>query len=94
MTLLNATFSRVSSRSTSAIRADAIPFPDGEHEIGEAFEALEAFEWCEQRTVLTRLLKDSALSVLHREGETRALDVAATSASISRINVRSTPSSS
>lgn len=32
----------------------------------------------QQRTVLTGLLKDSALSILHREGEERALDVAAT----------------
>jgi hypothetical protein len=40
--------------------------------------ATDRFFSPQQRTVLTRLLKDSALSVLHREGETRALDVAAT----------------
>lgn len=40
--------------------------------------ATDRFFSPQQRAVLIRLLKDSALSVLHREGEERALDVAAT----------------
>jgi hypothetical protein len=45
----------------------------------------------QQRTVLTRLLKDSALSVLHREGEARALDVAAAIARIEQTGLITDP---